>query len=213
MKDFKIRASAIGSIMTNPRSKSDLLSQTTISYLQDWKKEQIYGRHKKIESKYLDKGILSENDAIEFISIYYPNLPLLIKNEQYFENEFITGTPDLNLPDEIIDIKCSWDCFTFPFFDTELPEKNYDWQLQGYFDLTGKSKGRIIYVLLDTPMELVEREIRFNPDKEDEIIAFHSYGNIPDKYRIKCFNVLRNDQDIEAIKQRVEECRNYLKML
>lgn len=213
MKEFKIRCSANGQIMTNPRSKTDLLSQTTITYLEDWQKEQIYGRRKKIESKYMDKGIIMEDAAIEFVSTYFPEMPLLLKNEKSFESDYMTGTPDLILSDEVIDIKCSWDCFTFPLFETELPEKNYYWQLQGYFSLTGAIKGRIIYVLIDTPAEIVEKEIRFNPAKEDEIIKYHSYGNIPDKYRIKCFEVLRNDQDIEAIKQRVIDCRTYLQTI
>ena len=213
MKEFKIRCSAIGQIMTNPRSKTDLLSQTTITYVEDWLKEQIYGRRIHIESKYLDKGIQCEDAAIDFVSVYFPGLPLLIKNEKNFESDYLTGTPDLILQDEIIDIKCPWDSFTFPLFEKELPEKNYYWQLQGYMDLIGLAKARVIYVLVDTPLEMVEKEIRFNPAREDEIIAYHSYSNIPDKYRIKCFDVIRNDQDIEAIKQRVIDCRNYLKSI
>ena len=210
MKEFKIRCSAIGQIMTNPRSKTDLLSQTTITYCEDWLKDQIYDRRKVIESKYMDKGTIMEGEAIEFVSAYFPDLPLLIKNEKNFESDFMTGTPDLILSDSVIDIKCPWDAYTFPLFENELPEKNYYWQLQGYMNLTGISKGQIIYVLMDTPLEMIEKEIRFKPDKEDEIIKYHSYGNIPDKYRIKCFEVLRNDQDIEAIKQRVKDCRNYI---
>jgi len=210
MKEFKIRCSAIGNIMTEARSKSDPLSKTCITYLEEWAKEQIYGRRKKVESKYMDKGIQMEDAAIEFVSIFYPEMPLLIKNEKTFESAHIIGTPDLILEDAIIDIKCSWDCFTFPLFEQELPEKSYYWQLQGYMALTGTSKGAIIYCLMDTPIEIVEKEIRFNPDQEDEIIAYHNYRNIPDKYKIKRFDVPRNDQDIEAIKTRVEECKIYL---
>ena len=41
MKEFKIRCSAIGKIMTNPRSKTETLSKTTKTYLEEWSKEQI----------------------------------------------------------------------------------------------------------------------------------------------------------------------------
>ena len=51
--NFKCRASALGKLMTNPRSKSETLSQTTKSYLEEWVKEQIYGIKKQINSKYL----------------------------------------------------------------------------------------------------------------------------------------------------------------
>jgi hypothetical protein len=213
MEQFKIRCSAIGQIMTEPRSKSELLSKTTITYIEEWMKEQIYGRRKRTESKYMDKGILMEDEAIEFVSSYYPEMPLLIKNEKNFASEYMTGTPDITFSDEVIDIKCSWDCFTFPLFEKELPEKNYYWQLQGYFHLTGASRGRIIYVLTNTPDSIVEKEISYSPDREDEIIAYHNYRNIPDKYKVKSFDVLRNDEDIERIKQRVIECRNYINQL
>ena len=212
MKEFKIRASSCGDIMANERGK-ETMGKDAKTYCKEWLKNQLYNRRKTVESKYFDKGNLCESDAIEFVSMYFPDLPLLIKNEKNFESDYMTGTPDLILPDEIIDIKCPWDCFTHPAFETELPEKNYYWQLQGYMSLTGIEKGRIIYVLMDTPMELIEREIRFNPAREDEILAYHSYSNVPDKLRIKCFDVARNDQDIEAIKNRVIECKQYIKSL
>jgi len=53
-KNFKIRASGAGSIMTNPRSKTELLSQTTTTFVYDWIKESIYVVKKQIKSKYLD---------------------------------------------------------------------------------------------------------------------------------------------------------------
>ena len=61
MSGFKIRASAVSQIMTNPRSKSELLSQTAKSYIQDWMKESIYGVRKQIKSKYIDKGLMMED--------------------------------------------------------------------------------------------------------------------------------------------------------
>ena len=66
MKQFKIRASASGKLMTKPRLKSEVLSKTTKSYLQEWTKEQIYGVRKSIKSKYLDKGNQVEDAAIDY---------------------------------------------------------------------------------------------------------------------------------------------------
>jgi hypothetical protein len=210
--NFKIRCSAIGDIMTNAKKEGEL-SKTAITYLETWAKEQIYGRRKEIKGKQLDKGIVQEFEAIELLSCAFPEWPLLIKNEQRFEDEFMTGTPDLILPDEIIDIKCPWDCFSYPLFEQDCPEKNYYWQLQGYMNLTGKRKAKLIYCLMDTPEELVEKEVRFNPEDEAKIRAYHSYKGIPDKYRIKIFDVYRSDEDIERIKERVKECRLYISEL
>ena len=88
MKDFKIRCSAIGKIMTNARSKTETLSKTTISFLEEWKKEQIYNRRKEIFSKYLDKGNAVEVESLDFIAkeLEYSNL---VKNEKSFENDYL----------------------------------------------------------------------------------------------------------------------------
>jgi hypothetical protein len=214
--NFKIRCSAIGQIMPNAKSAGEL-SKTAQSYCQTWAKEIIYGRRKEIHSKYMTKGIDVEESAIEFISDKL-NLGMVFKNETFFENEYITGTPDLILPDEVIDVKASWDAFTFPLFDSDLQNSDYYYQLQGYMELTGKKKGRIIYVLMDTPEELIERELKsfffgadeWDTDKEKEIREKHSYHNVPVKYRIKEFTVYRDEEVISRINQRVIECRNYL---
>lgn len=214
-KQFKIRCSQIGQIMTNPRSKSELLSQTTKTYCQNWLKEQIYDRKKEIGSKYFDKGNMVEAESIEFISNYL-NLGMIFKNEESFENEWMTGTPDLILPNEVIDMKNSWDCFTFPLFEAEI-EKNYWWQLQGYMELTGKTKARLIYTLMDTPDELIDRELNFagdiSQDEYEKLIRSHQYGDVNPKYRVKIFEIEKDEEAIKSIRQRVEECRIYLETI
>jgi hypothetical protein len=55
MKDFKIRASQCGQIMTNPRAKKDIeagvLSQTAKTYCEIWLKEQLYSEQKNAFSR------------------------------------------------------------------------------------------------------------------------------------------------------------------
>lgn len=182
--------------MTNARKKGEL-SKTTQTYCQEWLKEQIYGTRKQIYSKYMDKGIQLEMSAIAFVENYY-NYDFLIKNERHFESDFLTGTPDIILHDCIRDTKCSWDCFTFPLFDSEV-DKNYYWQMQGYMALTGRNVAYVDYVLLDTPEEL------------DMNAA--SYSDIDLKYRIKTFEIKRDNNAILSIYERVKECRNYINQL
>jgi hypothetical protein len=195
---FKIRCSAIGQMMSNDRSGKQI-GKTAITNLHNYLKSDIYGKEKSFYSKETQKGILLENDAIEEVIKFY-NLPFVLKNELRFQNDFITGTPDLILEDKIIDIKCPWDCFTFPLFDTELPNTDYYWQMQGYMELTGKDVAEVIYVLLTTPPEL-------NYGVED------SYEHVPIEQRIKKFTIERNDADIERINQRVIECRQIISQL
>ena len=213
MKDFKIRCSAIGKIMTNARSKTETLSKTTISYLEEWTKEQIYSRRKEIFSKYLDKGNAVEVDSLDFIKTHL-NYKQLEKNEEFFENDFLTGTPDAILDDHIIDVKNSWDCFSFPLFFNSIPNKDYYYQAQGYMALTGIDRYKLIYTLMDTPEDLIQRE--YFGDQSTDLVEFASkykYSDIEPQYRIKIFDIYRNDEDIENIYNRVDECRQYINSL
>ncbi len=69
------------------------LSSGAKSYCQQWLKEQIYGRRYEVKSKYLEKGNLCEDYAIEMLNYIFKKQ--YVKNEQYFENEYMTGTPDI----------------------------------------------------------------------------------------------------------------------
>ena len=217
MKEFKIRCSAIGKIMTNARSKTETLSKTTKSFLEEWSKEQIYNRKKEIFSKYLDKGNAVEVDSLNFIAKEL-DISNLKKNEESFSNGFLTGTPDAIVDDAlqhyIIDVKNSWDCFSFPLYFNSVPNKDYYWQAQGYMALTDIDRYKLIYTLMDTPEDLIQRE--YFGDESTDLVEFSSkykYSNIDSRYRIKVFEIYRNEEDIRKIYDRVEECRSYLKSL
>jgi hypothetical protein len=196
---FKVRASAGGKLMTEPRSKTETLSETTKSYVYEWLKEKIYGVRKQISSKYLNKGLKLEDTAIDK-SIEWLDLPFAIKNEQFFENDYFCGTPDLIVDGVVYDTKCSWDCFTFPLFDDNIPTKDYFYQLQIYMELTGCRKAVLIYVLLNTPDELTYEEK-------------HNYDNVDKKYRIKTYEVDYDSEVIEKLQNKVVEVRNFIKTL
>ena len=196
--NFKCRASALGKLMTNPRSKSETLSQTTKSYLEEWVKEQIYGVKKQINSKYLQKGLALEDQAIEFYSVVMEK-DFMIKNLDKYEDDFFTGTPDCMHEGVVYDFKTSWDCFTFPLFDQE-PDMGYYYQLQVYMHLTGLRKAKLVYTLQDTPDFLTYEEPV-------------SYAHVEDKYRVKEFHIEFDHMVIETAKARIQECRDYVKEL
>ena len=211
IKEFKIRCSAIGQIMTNPARKTETISKTTMSYCQDWLKEQIYGRKKEFSSKYTDKGNKVEQESLNYVA---ENLGYdeLIKNEKSFENDFLTGTPDAILTDHIIDVKNSWDCYSFPLFFDAIPNKAYFYQAQGYMALTGLDNYKLIYTLMDTPDELIEREYKFSNSDNYELFSQHyKYSSFDSNLRIKVFDIQRDDAIIENIYKRVIDCREYIK--
>ena len=222
MTAFKVRCSALGKVMTSPRSKSEILSQTAKTYV----KEQVllakYGIVKTFNSRYTDKGNLVEDESIKLASEVL-DLGFILKNDEHFSNDWVTGTPDVNTANYVLDVKSSWDATTFPFFATEIPTKDYFYQLQGYMWLTGKQKSLLVYCLVNTPLDMVQDEIRrahWNAnlleeslDLIDEVQKRHNFDHIPDNRRVKVFEVERDDEVIEQIKERVELCREYYETL
>jgi len=215
---MKIRSSAIGKIMTNPKTKGETLSQTTKTYLQELAVQEVYGIRKEFSSRYTDKGNEVEELSIALCNDVL-NLGFIYKNEEHFENEWISGTPDVNTDEILLDVKSSWDATTFPFFDTELKNKEYFYQLQGYLWLTNKTEALLCYCLIDTPLQIVEDEIRREHWKASlieeslDLRAFvqskHTFGHIPKEKRLKTFKIAKDDVIIENIKTRIEECREY----
>jgi predicted phage-related endonuclease len=208
--------------MTNPRTKGELLSQTAKTYIEEEVLRAKYGVIKPFYSRYTDKGNIVEGEAIQMAAEAL-ELGLIWKNEEHFTNDFLTGTPDVNTDDVLLDVKSSWDATTFPFFATEIPTKDYFFQLQGYLELTGKTKALLVYCLVNTPIEMVEDEIRrahWNAhlleedlDLRDEILKRHVFDHIPLNRRVKVFEVEKDEQVITEIKDRVELCREYYNTL
>lgn len=214
---MKIRCSALGKIMTNSRRKGEL-SKTAQSYVIKCLKEEQYGKRILFSSKQTVKGNIMEEQAIKLLSATY-DLPFIEKNEQRFENGYITGTPDIITPTAIRDVKCSWSLDTFPIYESELPNSDYYWQMQGYMWLTDRPVAMVDYCLMDTPTHLLESEYRIEARKQgvdeltdeqrDKIDNALTYSDVDDEMRIVTFVVVRDEQAIKRIMERILECDNF----
>lgn len=212
--EFKIRSSATSSIMT---CRGKPLPAGAKTYCRTWLKEQLYDRRKGFTSKYTDKGNTCEDGSIKFLNDYF--LTDMKKNEEFFSNDFMQGTPDI-LSARVWDVKNSWEPDTFPIFDTK-PAINYWWQLQSYMALTDKQNARLVYTLMDAPPELIKDEARRASYKSEQSIeelteyytAQMTYSDVDTELRIKTFDFDRDNKAIEEIKTRVAECRVYIKEL
>ena len=141
--------------MTNPRSAKETLSEGTKTYLDEIFVQEYYNRKKEFSSKEMEKGTLCEEDSLEFLSGIMGTF--LKKNESTYSNTLFKGTPDILLNDSVIDIKTSWDLFSFQKAEvTSL----YDWQLECYALLTGKEKKYLTYCLVNSPAHLIDDEKR-----------------------------------------------------
>lgn len=219
---MKVRASQIGKIMATPRKAGEVLSETAKTYVHDLVLEEKYGIKKEFSSRYTDKGNEVEEIGIALVNEVL-NYKFIYKNYEFFENDWVKGTPDVNTDEVLLDVKCSWDATTFPWFDTEVPNKDYFYQLQGYMFLTGKQESILAYCLINTPFQMVEDEIRrahwkFNLIEENtelrkEVESKHIFDHIPEHKRVKYWFIRRDEAVIEKIKERVELCREYYNLL
>lgn len=195
------------------------------SYCQKWLKEQLYNRRKHFTNRYLEKGIQCEDGAIAFAAEHF-EWEGAEKNDEWFEDEYMQGTPDIILEHDshVIDIKNSYDAFSFPLFETEIPTKGYETQLQVYLSLTGLERATLTYCLMDAPLDIMKEEMRRLSWKEgsmgaisDELYqkvkAEMTYSNLIPELRLKSFTVEKDAAVIDELKIRVDMCREYITSL
>jgi hypothetical protein len=216
------RASSIGHLMTDSRTKNEILGKTAKSYIEKLFKENEFGYVESISSKYLDKGIQMEDVGIQMASEVL-GWDFVVKNTERFNNDFITGEPDILTDNLLADIKCSFNLGTFPMWDIEITNKMYYWQMQSYMMLTNKETSELVYVLTNTPFEIVEDEVRREHWKlhlidedlnvREAVQLSHNFDQIPNELRIKRFIVQKDEEAQAKIIERVKAARQYYEQL
>lgn len=205
------------------------ISESTKTHLVDKFISAKYNRDSQLVNKYIAKGLAVEEDGLTLYSRVKKEF--YTKNEHQLSNAFISGTPDLFLGESIdtaeviIDIKCSWDIYTF--FRTKFAPLNkmYYWQMQGYMALTGATKAKLAYCLVNTPEPLIFSEINkikwqmgvINPDTDESYKTASEireaelrYDDISISERFFEVEIERNDADIQSLYQRIQDCRTYM---
>lgn len=219
------RCSSLGFIMTEPKEKAARergeLSETTKTHLIDKFVSVKYCRETDIVSKYTTKGLMVEEDSLTLYSRFKKRM--FTKNEETLSDDFICGTPDV-IKENVIDIKSSWDIFTFFRTAHKDINKQYYWQMQGYMCLTGAESAILAYCLTDTPEQLINDEKRkllwkMGVISEEDanyqeaaakLEATLTYSDIPLNERIIEIHINRNEDDIHRIYKRVMQCREYM---
>lgn len=193
-----IRCSSLGKIMTNSRSKSDPLSKTCKSEIENLVKQELFGYKTFIDNKYVKKGIQVEDDSIKLYNeVFFTDYK---KNTERLKNDWITGECDINTGKKIIDIKSSWSAETFPATKDDIDASDYEWQLRGYMMLYKVPFAELAYCLVDTPDELLGYEQNLN---------IHKVSHIDPDYRVTT-KMFERDLEIEnQIIERIELCNEY----
>lgn len=196
---------------------SNTLSTTAKTLVKDKiRKAKHNAPHKFLGSKETEKGHLVEDDAIlflmqqEFISAE--------KNTIRFNNEWITGEPDI-ISDIVYDTKCPWTYWSMPYFKDDIESKSldagYDWQQLCYLWLLRENdefEPRIIdeaqlkYILMPTPDKCLGKW-------DDFSLHIDFVEQMNPKDRISTYSIKWDQDRIEMIKTKILAARKYAETL
>jgi len=206
----------------------ETLSETTKSYLINYFVQFKYGREKEFSNRYVKKGLAVEEDSITLL--FQHTGQYFEKNVVRLNNEWISGLPDLydgksiHEAELVLDVKSRWDLFTFTADRMDKIAKNEYWQMQGYMMLAKAQEAKLVSTLVNTPETIIADETKrmfwrsgiiddSSPEFQaaaDELRKQMIFDDIPVAERIFIRDVDRNDDDINRIKTRVVECREWL---
>ncbi len=217
--NYKFRPSSLDHLIT----KSEILSETAKKVLNKIFIKDQYGIDEDdLTSLAVMKGTTQEDDSIDLYRKFSGNWCKKYVGDK-IQNDWIIGTPDLILKNKIVDIKTSYDIFTF----TDITEKDglsrYQWQVRAYCWLLNKPAGELAFCNTSHSPEFLEREFKKRSWGMDEKQLFDLenwlqkrfvYDGITIQNRVKIFQVNFNPvSDVQLLQKRLTMCREYLNSL
>jgi len=227
----RFRASSLGEIMTDPatidksllspellaiqakKNKTDeerailapyfdrSLSAGAKTAIENVAKEFIYGYDQEVSSKYMEKGLMVEDQSIALYNeVFFTDHE---KNKARMSNQWITGECDIFTPRKIIDIKSSWSLATFPATASAGEDRMYEWQGRAYMWLWDVEEFEIAYCLVNTPDELIGFE---QPE-------LHYVDHIAPELRVTRVLYKRDRRLEEKIRTKMEAANVYLQQV
>lgn len=208
------------------------LSETAKAFVRKIWLQREKGIYKEIKSKYLEKGLFREEDAITLLTevdgVFYT------KNEERRNNKNHTGECDIykEFPDKkiVIDTKCSWDAETF--MNSE-PSTDNEWQGHVYMELWDADEFHLKFCLVDCPEHLVTKEKEFawrtyyhdsmNEEEQSELearlapvydqiernLVYSTNPTFTKEERVKTFVFHRDKSKMDEMSKRVAMAREY----
>lgn len=223
--NWLVRASQIGGLMTQGRGKEEW-GATALNVIKDAVLFNEFGIDKFVTSKHIEKGIINEEQSLEMMKRVTGWDVDLSQPKKRYVNSWVIGEPDLVSNQYLVDVKNSWDGTTFPWFETDVPNKDYLYQLQTYMWLTGFNESYLIYTLTSAPEHLLFKEAeklsynlhslpKYHEKSFDEMLEIGTklatqqlmFDHIDEHKRVKIFRIQRNEAIIDSIRDRVEKAR------
>jgi hypothetical protein len=223
-------------VQKRENSKNVVLSDTAVGYLLEafaWETEKMCSVTKEMDVEYFERGRKTEPESIELLS-FVDNTPY-VKNEYRFENDFLSGIPDVLgfyepedqriAPKSIKDIKSTQDYPTFLYKIHKGLDAGNAEQLQGYGDILECGDLGVAFTLPTMPesirngykMKLAYKMDEVTTESPRFLKAWaeleHSmiFKHMPPQkrvYKIPVQQFTTNEQS--ALYDRVKHCREWL---
>jgi len=191
---IKLHPSSISKIMTEPKSKGEILSVGAKTYLKTIAKQLMYGYFEEIDNiKYIRKGKDCEDASIALLNtVYFEDYT---KNAERITTDLMTGECDILRPAQYVrDTKTVWSLATFPCIKEDAHDKDYEYQLRGYMHLYDVPVAYLDFCMVTTPEEL----------RTYEDAALHEVDHIDPRLRVTTV-MYERDMEIEA--RMLEKCK------
>ena len=176
------------------------LSEGAKTYVRELVRQEIWGVDFESSSKYTEKGLAVEGQALELINrVRGLNLT---KNTERRSDDLLTGEADTIdlLNQEGWDVKSSWSLQTFPAFLQDCADSLYAYQMRGYMRLWGVDRWHVGYAMVDTPDELLGRY---------EPLPLHIVSHIPEHMRLTVWTIERDMEIERQMVVKLQAARNY----
>lgn len=193
--------------LVKKQDSPDVLMAGGETYIEELIDQEVYKYSPpEIDTYATSKGINEEREGIDLLNTF------LFTNYEKSELELVHGDyqghPDIvdeeNL--EVLDVKLSYNKKTFPKTPKDGENSTYIWQIKIYLYMLRKKtglnwrKGRIAYILVNTPMDLI---------KPNEDISMHIMDDLDMNLRFTFVDVYLSDEDIAFIERRGKAANKY----
>lgn len=173
----------------------------------------------------ITKGVALEREGVELVS--FVDKINYQKPDKPISNDYISGQCDILCYEHkrIVDVKTSWNAANFMGSRRDNKLSFQHWcQIQGYLELYDIDFGQVCFVLVNTPMHLIDQEKvalfkkytfgEIDRQKYDDEIerygSLYDYSKIPISKRIIRFDVLRYKEFMPKVYDKIGKCRVWL---
>ena len=178
---------------------------------------------KTFTSKYTDKGNIKEDQSIKDF-VKHLGLPMVLKNEKRYFNEWTNGIPDTVFKsfNFQMDMKNVYYPENLDTFEGVL-DHDYIWQQHTYNWIVPVQYGLVVKILLNPPESILIKEAwtllkqaglsEMTDDFMEEVREYFNFEKMPIEDRINIYTIETTEDHINQMKQAVKLAREYWSVL